>query len=483
MSHARQIRKIEDVLPPPAPDAEVERRWSEGRRRRRMLEGAWEEDLRDALSPLVDRRRLERWRELDLSKNIFASIIRQIAVLYDRAPVVYREESDPLAEMALTKALDKAGLWQIAAANQQYVIGLRESALKVHAYETGGVRRLGYEIVTADHIHATASPDAPDEPTKVQVYRLRKTKSGDLQWTRDTWTIEDPETPSYSVDALDGSDITAELEGVSAVIGDAYTWRYADGTPFIPVVLYHALRTGRMWDWARGIELVDGSLRIAGLWTMWQHVVRDTSWPQRYTIGLEVQGVEVRDGMATVLTDQASVLAFHSRPGISGSAGQFEPGGDPEALGRAIQAFASDLAGGLDISPAEVKREHGDARSGYAIEVTRDGQREAQRRFAPQQRRGDLTLLRQSAALLGLPDEGWNIRYTGVPSTFSERQLLIEEYEMRAAHGLASPVQVLARLDDISEDEARARLLQIAEDNVRFRAVMQLANSMEEEGE
>jgi hypothetical protein len=175
--------------------------------------------------------------------------------------------------------------------------------------------------------------------------------------------------------------------------------------------------------------------------------------------------------VGSLITDPATLLAFSTRPGVTGSAGQFQPGGDPETIGRAIQAFASDLASGFDLSPGDVKRVHGDARSGYAIEVTKDGQRQAQRKFAPSFSRADESLLGKSAALLGLPGDGWHVRYTGIPATFSERQALIEEYKARAELGITSPIALLAALDDISEQEALRRMSEFFADRARIDAL------------
>jgi len=69
---------------------------------------------------------------------------------------------------------------------------------------------------------------------------------------------------------------------------------------------------------------------------------------------------------------------------------------------------------------------------------------------------------------LGLPDQGYQIRYTGVSTTFSERKQMIEEYGQRIENGLASRVQALAALDDISEDDARKRLREIRQDAANF---------------
>lgn len=460
---------------PKAPTAEVGLMWTEARRRRRMLEGCWEYDIRASLRTLVDEERLAAWGRVDQSKNLALSLIMQLAVLHAREPVVWREgapANDPITE-ALVGAIRMAGLWQLGTHLQQLVLGQREGAICVHRYadRRTGADRIGYQVIPLDLQWAVGHPDTPDEPHTWYRYRQRQVVADQPAcWCRDAYSVEDVDRPYFRVEDCDGQPV--DVPGVPAAYGEEYLWRYDDGTPFLPATLYHALRTGKMFDYSRGIELFDGALRVAGLWVLWQHVVRDASWPQRWTVNMEVAGAKPIDGVARVVSDPACILNFETRSGQPGSAGQWLPGGDPEGIGRAIQAYAADLSAGFDMAPSDVKRVHGDARSGYAIEITKDGQREAQKKYGPQFMRGDLDILAKTAALLGLPDEGWRMRYTGVASTFSERQLLIEEHETRMVHGLSSPVVMMAALEDVSEDEARTRLRQMRQDNAEFRMTM-----------
>ena len=451
---------------PSAPDDATGMRWAEERRRRQMLEGVWYRLLYDWLSPMVDHRRLDKWKKLDTSKNLFASLTSKISVLYSRPPVVFRRDNNAAALTKLTDAVSDAGLWQLAANNQQLTVGLREGAIRVHTHQDkGGATRPVYNVIPADLLAATADPSTPDEPHTMSWYRLRNTADNRPLWTRDTYSIKDLDHPWMRVENEAGEDISKQFPQIETY--NAANWPAAlrmDGQPFIPIEMYHALRTGKLFDPFRGIELVDGSLTMAGLWTLFQHIVRDCSHPQRWTMNAELDGVEVKDGVASVVTDPATLLSFTTRPGVTGSAGQFDPGGDPEAIARAIQMFGSDLVAGFDLSPGDVKRVHGDARSGYAIEITKDDQREAQKKFTPTFSRSDISLLSKTAAMLGLPTSGWDIRYTGIPATFSERTALIAEYETRAQLGITSPVELLATLDDISDVEARRRIEVFAKD-------------------
>ncbi len=65
----------------------------------------------------------------------------------------------------------------------------------------------------------------------------------------------------------------------------------------------------------------------------------------------------------------------------------------------------------------------------------------------------------------GLPETGWRVRYHGLPLSLEERRMEIEEWERRVELGVASKVDLLMRLEGISEDAARARLERIRRDS------------------
>ena len=442
----------------------------EAKRRRRMMSGLWRTDLERVLSNLINPRQVRSWghgEKLDLAKNLLRSVVCQLAILYDRPPVISHE--DPEAAEMLRTIVDRAGLWQLMAELQQLTIAQREGFILVHPTELGGKPGVTFEVIPRDLFHAEALPENPDEPVRAYVYRIREV-DGDDVWTRDCWDIADPENPVYRIETDAG-----ELLPLPTLTGDAYRWRYSDGLPFVPGELYHAKRTGALFDAFRGIELVDGALRVAAYWCLFGHILRDASHPQRYCINANLDSVQTdASGDAYVVTDPSSVLMLRSQPGQTGAAGQWQPGGDPVVVGNAIRNYASDLAADFDLTPSDIQRSNGDARSGYAISLTSEGKRAAQRRFEPQFRRGDERLLGKVAAVLNstvgaaLPDTGWSIQYTGVPLTFEERRIVMQEFELRKAQGMISKPMALARLEDISTDQAREMLRQITKDNREF---------------
>ena len=63
--------------------------------------------------------------------------------------------------------------------------------------------------------------------------------------------------------------------------GADYPYRDGEGNPFLPVVLYHAEKTGFLWDPYNASQMVYGSLTSAVLYSMWVHLVRDACWSQK----------------------------------------------------------------------------------------------------------------------------------------------------------------------------------------------------------
>lgn len=463
---------------PEAPDDQVGLRWQEARRRRRMLEGLWREDLDEILDQHMAKTRQRRQGPPDMTKNVFKSIVLQLSVLYDRPPRLKHESSDAVDQM--TVLLNNAGTWPLSMRLQQLVTGQREAARVFMVRPDGTVQ---VENVPADLAHAVASPDAPDEPHTFYRYRIRELEGKEF-WTRDCWSIEDLDNPFFRVESEDGeTDLSSDF-GIEGWSGESYRCRLTQGAdagkPVLPVVLYHASRTGRLWDPWTGIEVVEGSLRIAMLWTMWSHVVKDASWPQRYMVNLRPAAggeTSTQDGENVVEADPAAVLQLEMmRPGVATVVGQWGPGGDPDAIGKAIRDYSADLSSDFDVS-ADVQRVHADARSGYAIEITRQGQRDAQRRAEPNFRRGDQQFLSAVAACsngiagTNLPEDNWDLEYGGVPLSLEERRVMVEEFKVQDELGLTSTVELRALLKGTTIEQAREELRQIRADRAEFGVV------------
>lgn len=478
---------------PIAPNGQVRDEWDQAKLRRRMLEGCWRNDLNAVLDDEFDLNRRKGLGVTSTTKNLAKSTISQLAVIYDREPIVGHAD-DEEGSSTVRGVLDDAGLWQLAQSFSQKVIGMREAAYRVDIHQDEGQEPfLQVTIIPRDLFHVEADANTPDVPHTVYHYRLRQRDPDangnvpDAEWTRDCISIRDPANPVYTIQAAtaDGEK-PKDLSGVSfggAVLGDKSgdnypaQWRWADGTPFIPFALYHAIRTGKLTDSFTGIELFDGSLAVSALLQLWKHLIRDASAPQRGTMDANYVGNKTigPDGGANASVDFGAILNFQSTsPGRAGREFQWDPGGDPKAMLDSIQSYAADIVVDFDVFPADIARTHTDARSGHAIEISRDGQRSAQRRYEPSFRRGDVEVCAKAAAMWNrqtdstIPETGWTVVYPGLPLSMQEMKLKLEDYKLRRELGATSLPVLVAMLEGITEDEARKRLEQFQQDNARF---------------
>lgn len=407
-------------------------RWDHTRLRRRMLYGGWISDLDARIRSAVGVERSEAWGYPDLSANVFRSAVSEQSTLYDRS--VRPEGPAGFSTNDLfAKIIDEAGLWQLMQRVQRDTIGLREMLVKVEINYEGNPT---FKPIFPDMVLASADPSEPDEPNRIANLCLKHGENGCF-WAWEYYDISDRENPKWGVRSADWKTDLSEryitLGGLPVsgeVSGALYPFRYADGRPFIPMVLYHAQRSGELFDWAEMRELVEGALNVAVLWTYFGHVMKQASWPQRYTVGVMLPGTEIQKGEATrsqLPADPTAILNLIIDPDQSGTAmvGQFQVGADPAVIQQAIGNYERRVASFAGISASDVQREAGDPRSGFAISINKEAKRESQRRYMPQFMRGDTELLKKTAALLNLSSDAtfateWAINYEMVPVSVDE---------------------------------------------------------------
>ena len=463
---------------PPIPKNEEDaRRWEHTRLRRRMLYGEWEKDLDQRLRQQIGNVRKEAWGSPDLSSNVFRSVVSQLAVQYDVWPTIGHD--DGAAE--LTAAIEQAGLFPLLSRVQRDCLGLREMFVRVDVAGDGG---LTFRPVFPDLVVAESHPDRPAEPVVLKEARLRNDPvSGRSVWCWDICDISNTSEPSFKIVSQDGSDLTESFTGIPDLSGENYPYRRSNNQPFIPYAVYHASETACLWDAFEAQELVQGSLTCAVLWSFYAHAVRSASWPQRYAVSVEVPNLNHVDsenggvGRSAIVTDPATVLMLKGAEDGVGQPmiGQWASGADPEVLQKSIVAYERRLASFAGLTGSDILRQSGDPRSGYAISVSRSAQREAQRRWEPQFRAGDLRLLTISAALLNrahgadLPETGYRIGYAGIPLSPEEIKGQREQITTMLQLGLMDKVDAYQSIHaGTSRPDAMKALAEIAQFETRL---------------
>ena len=457
----------------PAPHSVYElERWDHTAKRRRLLNGDWLEDLLYVRAQHFDGIRDDALGPCDLSSNAFRRIASEMAGLYTTGPKGEHQAARAESLTGPNGLLERSGLWSLMQRFQLWTWGCREYLMRPHIDRDGLPI---YRPVAPDMVIAWASPDNPDQP--VAIYELRRRKiHGEHVWTWDCVSIEDPEFPTYKVHLHHkdefmylGEDISAEILG-GDFSGSNYPYRSAGGDPVLPYVLYHAEKTGKLWDPYALIEVVEGSLTASMLYTLYLHMARDSSWPQRWGINIQVPGgissMTDRGPRMSVPADPASIIMFETHGDQPGSVGQFNAGADISEFGESISEYELRLAQYAGLPASDIQRVKGNARSGYSIALSNRGKREVQARSLPQMERGDLELIRLTAIMLNnragrevYPETGYSITYNSIPDSIEERRARREEITYEMGLGLLGPLDAYMRLyPGTTPDQAIAAL-------------------------
>lgn len=442
--------------------------------RYRMLTGKWGNDLEKGLEKHFSADRRSAQGIVELSRNPFRSLATQVGgALYAQPPAV----RGPMGAEGLVQAVEQAGYWQIQQRQSTDLVGIREAFTRIDWSERGG---LLYRPVPAEFLCIRAVPEAPDVPAFVEELQQRAhPDTGQMCWCWETLDITDLDHPVHVVMSADRKeDWTAECIPTSGS-GDKFQYRDTanGGRPFIPGVLYHAERTGKVWDAYYGLEAVLGTITVGVLLTFWVHGVKDGSFATVLLAGGRISGLEVRSPSGTrtqvISAEPGSIIEIAPIEGYEGQVQvvQLQPGFSPDTLMAAISGFEGGLAEYAGVSAADLVRTGADPRSGVSLSVSREGLRRAQARFEPQLRRGDLDILATSAKVLNratgtrYPESGYSITYPALPLSSDEVRNLREDLLAKINVGLLSKVDAYKQLHPgLDRDQAIHELARIALD-------------------
>jgi len=469
---------------PPAPgNPDESRRVEMSRNRYAMMEGRWQPILESYMETQLGSVRRAAMGLVDISYCALRTTSYELATLYDAEPDVrHNQLASPNIDRLVGSAgsIARSGLWSQMSRFQAYTLALREMWMRADV-EDG---RLVYRPVAPHMTMAEADPARPNVPTLFGELRLRQV-DGQLLWTFEVWDIRDASNPTYRVvEALDGwkfgRDLTRLVHGAT-YDGANYpaSWRRSNGTPIIPAILYHASTYGdRLFDPFANIELYTGSLQLGLFYSYLAHCIQDASYPQRYAVGVRVAGMDASDlgsraARSEVTTDPTTILmldpiAETSQPMM----GQYQAGADVEKLEAVIAAVAHRLATDAGLAPSELQRTSGSARSGYAISLSQEGKRQAQRRYIMQFRASDEALVSLSAVLFNrwteansepstYPEGGYSVIYREIPLSPQEMEARRKHVLEMLAAGLMSEVDALRFFGSLSEQDAIAQLAAI----------------------
>ena len=471
---------ILDTFPMPE-DAAEKARIEEGFRRARMMDGEWRQDADEYYAGFFHPDVRDFLPPANIAINILLSLSVQMATALDEDPAVKLDEdlaagSPALANEDLLDAILTEECWPLMVEALPRLCAMHEQVVYVTFTEGRGIT---YETIDPQYFQEVrADPVNPDQMAScIRIRRRTRPGTRKEEWTRETW---DPTLtpPLFRIDARRGGadtweDVTAEY--VPGWTGD-YPRRASDGRPLFPFVTYHDRMGSRLWRTRAGSEVVCGTLDASALNTMWMMGMRDGAHPQRVAIDLDTEGARNTSpnggqSQGYIVAMPGTALQLRSSPNKNGSITQWSPTLVPKDYREAIDIFTQSLAIYAGVSPADLQVTTG--QSGYAITLSRDGQRKSQRRIEPSLRRADRLRFALAAAMHNaatgtqdLPEDprAYEIEYRGLPPTHEEVLAEQKEAEGQRKLGVLSPVEHYQKIHpEATDEEAWEALVKAAE--------------------
>jgi hypothetical protein len=413
-------------------------RWSEQALRYRLLTGKHRDDV---ITAIQDQFSLELAADMvispDLSRNPYRLIYQQLNVAYNEPPEVHIQD-DPDADLA---PIVTPKLWAQQQQTSLWALSMGESLVRIDWKHWAGATEASYRVVQPDQVVVYAMPDEPDQPGAVE--ELKERVDATAKWA-------------------------PELAGEGA-----YPYRATDGSPILPWVLYHRQVGSRLWNWTNGIELTDGALKLCSLWTFWNDGYINCAYPQRYALDVDTQAGVSRTIAGTpvdvVPVDRKSILKFSSKGPGGGSLGAFTASFDPLQSAEALRLYEQGLAVYAGLNPSDLQVTS--AQSGYAIVVSREGQRRAQKLVEPSFRIADQQLLSTAAKManfytgskLSENPRDYRIRYRSMKPSIDEMKAEADLIRAEVDMGVLSRLEALRRMhpEIESDEDALERLLRV----------------------
>jgi hypothetical protein len=466
-----------DSSRPKPSDQEDADRWEATALKHRILTSQWTQDAEEALQDYFAIDARDALPDADISRNPALSIYSQISAPHEDAPSVTVSGGMSLDPMRLDL------VWPLMPREDLLAVAMGEMLRRLDVVVSA--RRVSMRSVTPDCVIAYATADDPTRPALVEELRWRlplvppRPGAGDVKprWTWEVWDVRDPAAPRFVILDERRNDVTADYTEP----GWPDLYRDTAGNPVLPYVVRHAEVGSTLWDWRRGMEIFKSTLRVSAMWTWWVMLARDTSSPQRVLVDGDVLQTGTAQGANAAPTLQLNPLMIarvRSENGRQASLDAWDARSSPTDYALALAEYERPLSAYAGLTPADVT--HGQASSGYAIVVSRDGQRRAQRRSIPGARMADQEMLATMARLgnrsfgWGLPEspDDYEINYGSVGRSLeeiaTESKTAIEE----VGAGLRHPADVVQiRRPSLSREAAMLELIEARRDRALLEAV------------
>lgn len=270
------------MLPEPHSNPDDADRIAVTARRRRILFGDWEEDVREYDETHYRREGTEHLSFVKTIFNPLKNLTEQLSTLYDAPPVV-TISSGPAQDVSAIVTTELKALWPELLFN---VVGLNEALMRVDVLPDG---EIVYRVVTPDTLrYCEAHPMRPDRIVALSELRYMKRPGGGFEgWGLERWDVSNPDRPVFSVTELDaeGNGVDATGHYFPTLGAGEYPYRDLEGRPVFPYALYHLRPVGGLFNPNDGEELVEGTIGLA-LSHSWAHhgAITNPSYPHNESL-------------------------------------------------------------------------------------------------------------------------------------------------------------------------------------------------------
>ncbi len=484
------------IVFPTRPQMPDDARATHQRARAAILDEDFDDVLRKWLALYVQPEILETWGQPDTSNNPLVSYVHQLTSpgRYCRRPILFHPSATADGLLEPGGALERAGWLTKAQTYERRTVGLGDYFVGMDAHSGD----LTLQLIEPSDVYLLADPSNPDRAVELWHLRPRRDPYRDRWiWTYTKYAIGNAGQPASlrvcSATEKDESgeyrDLSVEFLGeAGALVGDAYPYRYADGSPFLPFVQFRSQDNGRLWHWSELRGLHRGTLHTCTYATYAGRAALDATGSHVLTWNLQLPGADVRQSSGEQYTSAGGLAngppieQIPITPGAISACQIVEPGVQPgvkvvgpginlDPLHRFTRGYIHDLMLNRGLGQASVEKVSANPASGAALHISDRQRLEYAERTEPLFRAGDLALFAKCAAVLNrqtgsnYPESGYSIVYHRAPRSPQEERNQRERDEWLVSNGYRSRVDVhKERYPGLSTADALADLRRIQEE-------------------
>ena len=439
----------------------------------------------------------------DTSSNILADMARQLSTpgLYGERPKSGHVEPFAQALVGPGGFMDRARYWLLMQHIQYITTGLSDMFVALDVSE----RELAAEPVYPHDVQLVWHPRKPGVIVGLWRLRLRYLPApfNAWVWAWDQWSLGERDTdedgatietapPSFAIVGASGdwkgkplTNLLVKGAPAEGYVGDAYRWRFADDSPFIPYVRYVDVDTGGGWNWTHRRGAMRGAMKTQEFWTYASHAAQDASGRTVIAAGLEPMGTDVQDAgtkdkVRTIQLRPGSILYHQTLGDAQPFVQEVGPGANVRELLDYAERYEARQLRRWGIDTAGAEKTSSDPTSGAAKFVSRQQKREIAARVKPLYEASDLHAIRVCAALLRIagvatfPEQGYSIAYAQIAMSAEELAAEREDVDWLEEKGQISRVEAYKRRHPGASDaDAKVALVRAAVENAELDRAIQ----------